>query len=149
MIVSLDYYENTYLGEPVAASDFPRLEARAEQLINNVCRGQYAAMLALLTEKGHIDAASALTTAYANAICAQIEYYVANGFLAISTGQAGESFTVGKVSVSSGGSGASFAQRGAAMLSPAAQMYLEPTGLMGRTVAAPCEPFAPFPLGVW
>ena len=148
-VVTLDYYNNTYLGEPVAAADFPRYEARAEQLINAVCRGQYAQLLAKLTAGGHTAAANALTTAYSNAICAQIEYYMANGLLAITTGQAGESFTVGKVSVNSGGSGSSFSTRGVAMLSPAAQMYLEQTGLLGREVAVPVAPFAPFPWEVF
>jgi hypothetical protein len=148
-IVTIDYYLNTYYGEPIAAEEFPRYEARAEQLVNAVTRGRYTALLAQLTSAGHTAAAEGLTTAYSNAICAQIEYYVANGLLAVTTGQSGESFTVGKVSVSSAGSGSSFAQRGAAMLSPAAQMYLEQTGLMGRSVAVPVEPFAPFPLEVW
>ena len=136
-IVDLDYYNNTYLGEPVATADFPRLEKRAEELINLVCRGQFSA-----------EDFPTIVTNYKNAICAQIEYYQTNGFLAVSTGSAGESFTVGKVSVNSGGSGSSFATRGAAMLSPAAQMYLEQTGLMGRQVAVPCEPFAPFPWSI-
>lgn len=140
-IVDLTYYNNTYLGEPVATADFPRLEKRAEQVIASICRGQYETMLAQLNGA----AAEALTTAYKSAICAQIEYYQAGGYLSVSTGQSGESFTVGKVSVTAGGSGSSFATRGAAMLSPTAQMYLEQTGLLGRAVAVPVEPFAPFP----
>lgn len=148
-VVTLTYYTDTYIGEPIPATEFPRYEARAEQLVNAVCRGRYAPVLASLTAKGHTAAAEALTTAYSNAICAQIEYYVSNGLLAITTGQAGESFTVGKVSVSSGNNSESFKTRGAAMLSPAAQMYLEQTGLMGRGLSVPVEPFVPFPLGVW
>lgn len=138
-IVDETYYNNTYLGEPVATADFPRIEKRAEELISAVCRNQYPVLLAQLSG----SAAEALTTNYKSAICAQIEYYQANGLLAVSTGQSGDSFTVGKVSVSGGST--SFALRGANMLSPAAKMYLELTGLLGRLVAVPCEPFAPFP----
>lgn len=137
-IVDLTYYNNTYMGEPVATADFPRLEKRAEELINLVCRGQFSD-----------EDFPTIVTNYKNAICAQIEYYQANGYLSVSTGQSGEGFTVGKVSVNSGGTGASFATRGVAMLSPAAQMYLEQTGLLGRAVAVPCEPFAPFPWEVF
>lgn len=141
-IVDLTYYENTYFGEPIPTADFPRYEARAEQLISAVTRGQYEAAVTALPEA----AAAALTANYKNAICAQIEYYQSNGLLAVTTGSSNEGFTVGKVSVSAGNSGSSvFATRGAAMLSPAAQMYLEQTGLMGRGVAVPVEPFAPFP----
>lgn len=147
-IVDLNYYTNTYFGETIATADFPRYERRAEEVINAICRGQYAPLLAKLTEGNYTTAAANLTTAYKNAICAQIEYLVSGGLLATTTGQSGESFTVGKVSVSAGGNGSTFATRGAAMLSPTAQMYLEQTGLLGRAVSVPVDPFAPFPIGV-
>ena len=143
-IVTQEYYANTYYGEPIAVSDFPRYEARAEQIINAATRGQYRLLLAKL---GNTDAAAALTSAYSFAICAQIEYLLANGMLAVTSGSSGDGFTVGKVSVSSGGT--DFSLRGATMLSPAAAMYLEQTGLMGRVVSVPVEPFAPFPLEVF
>lgn len=143
-IVSYDYYINTYLGQAIAEADFPRYEANAERVIAFATSNRYEAVLAYYEAQDFADAASNLTNAYMNAICAQIEYYIANGLLAVSTGQSGESFTVGKVSVSSG-NGSTFALRGVAMVSPAAQMYLEQTGLLGRSVAVPCEPFAPFP----
>lgn len=145
-VVTMDYYISTYFGENIAAADFPKYEARAEQVINAVCRGQYNALLQKLTAAGHTEAATALTAAYSNAICAQIEYYISNGLLSTTTGDNGGGFTVGKVSVQAGGN--TFAERGAAMLSPAAVMYLEQTGLMGRLVGVPIEPFAPFPIGV-
>ena len=144
-IVDLDYYNNTYIGEPIPTADFPRYEARAEQLINAVCRGAYAVIVDTLPP----DALAELAANYKNAICAQIEYYLSNGLLSVTTGTSSEGFTVGKVSVTAGNSSTNaFATRGAAMLSPAAQMYLEQTGLLGRAVAVPVEPFAPFPWGV-
>lgn len=148
-LVTYEYYTNTYLGEPVAAGDFPRYEARAEQTISAVCRGAYPVILDELTSKGMTQAAQALTTLYSNAICAQIEYFAANGLLAVTAGQSGESFTVGKVSVTAGSAGGSFATRGAAMLAPQAQMLLEQVGLTGRHIAVPAEPFAPFPWEVY
>ena len=142
-IVDYNYYTNTYLGETIAQADFPRYDANAERLIDFATSHRYEAVLDYYTAQGFTTAASNLTSAYKSAICAQIEYYLANG-LSVMTGQAGEGFTVGKVSVNSG-NGSTFATRGAAMLSPAAQMYLEQTGLLGRSIAVPCEPFAPFP----
>lgn len=145
-IVTTFYYEHVYFGEPIAAEDFQRIETRAEQVINAVTRGQYPSLLAKL---GNTEAATALTTAYTNAICAQMEYYVANGVLSVTTGSSGEGFTVGKVTVSGSGNNSSAYSRGALMLSPAATMYLEQTGLMGRVVSVPVEPYAPFPLEVF
>lgn len=145
-IVNYQYYVDTYMGEAVSAAEFARLETRAEQVIDAACRGAYTKVVAYLTAKGFTSAAADLTAAYSNAICAQIEYFQANGVLATMTGQSGGGFSVGKVRVDAG-QGASFALRGAAMLSPAATMFLEQTGLLSRNVAVPCEPFAPFPVG--
>lgn len=146
-IVNYSFYKDTYMGDDaVSAADFARLEIRAEQVINAACRGAYAPTVAYLTSKGFASAAAALTEQYSFAICAQIEYFFANGTLATMTGQSGGGFSVGKVRVDAG-QGASFALRGAAMLSPAATMFLEQTGLLSRNVAVPCEPFAPYPVG--
>ena len=136
-IVDTSYYNETYIGEPIPTTDFARYETRAEQLIGLVCRGQFSS-----------DMPENIVTAYKNAICAQMEYYLSNGLLSVTTGTQGEGFTVGKVSVSGGNSANAFAIRGAAMLSPAAQMYLEQTGWLGRAVGVPVEPFAPFPWSV-
>lgn len=146
-IVTQEYYANTYFGEPVAVSDFPRLEARAEQFIEQTCRGRYQPFVAELTAKGYTDAAARVTTAYKNAICAQIEYFYANGTLAVTTGQSGTGFTVGKVTVQ--GAANDTKTRGATMISPTAQMFLEQTGLLGRAVSVPVDPYAPFPVGVF
>lgn len=148
-IVDQNYYNNVYFGESVAAADFPRYEARAEQLINSITRGQYTRLLDLFTQKGNTNAAEALTTAYQSAICAQIEYFIANGLLSVTAAQSDDSFTVGRVSVSSNKSSNNFETRGASMISPTAIAFLEQTGLLGRGVSVPVAPFAPFPLEVW
>ena len=145
--VSQEYYANTYFGEPVAMSDFPRLEATAERFIDQICEGRYNSLLATLEKHGCTSAMERVTTAYKNAICAQIEYYVANGTLSVTTGQSGAGFTVGKVTVQ--GSSNDSNARGAMMISPSAQSYLEQTGLLGRAVSVPVDPYAPFPVGVW
>lgn len=148
-IVNYCYYSNEYMGEPIAIADFPRFERRAEEIISNATRNQYFHLLNYYSAKGLTDAATALTSAYSNAICAQIEYLKASGILSATTGSSGDSFTVGKVTVNKGSNGSTFATRGAAMLSPLAQSYLEQTGLLGRIVGVPVEPFAPFPVGVF
>lgn len=136
-IVDTTYYNETYIGEPIPTTDFARYEAHAERLIDLVCRGQFVDTLP-----------PRIVIAYKNAICAQMEYYLVNGLLEVTTGDSGTGFSVGRVSVNNANSTGSFDMRGAAMLSPAAQMYLEQTGLLGRAVAVPVEPFAPFPWSV-
>ena len=148
-IVNYCYYTNEYMGEPIAIADFPRFERRAEDIIYSATRGQDINVLNSYVSKGLTERAAALTDLYSKAICAQVEYLKASGILSATTGSSGDSFTVGKVTVNKGGSGASFANRGAAMLSPLAMSYLEQTGLMSRVVGVPVEPFAPFPWGVY
>lgn len=128
-IVTIDYYNSTYYGEPVAAADFPRYDARAEAIIGQLTRGRYASFLAELTEKGLTTAAEQLTQNYKSAICAQIEYYQLNGIATASGGLADSSYTIGKISVSSGG-GNSDNTGVYTMVCPAARMYLEQTGLL-------------------
>lgn len=142
-VVTQNYYLNTYMGAAIAAEEFARYETRAEQAIKLACRGRYEALYNTLIAKGLTAAAASLKENYSNAICAQMEYYLANGILSVTVGETGEGFTVGKVSVESGSSSAD--ARGAGMLSPAALAFLEQTGLLGRAVAVPVEPFAPFP----
>ena len=136
-IVDYDYYANQYYGEAIAECQFPQYLAKATRAIILITHGRAADYAVLPAFQ---------QAAIRDAICAQIEYYLSNGLLSVTTGTSSEGFTVGKVSVTAGNSSTNaFATRGAAMLSPAAQMYLEQTGLLGRAVAVPVEPFAPFP----
>ena len=146
-IVDYCYYSNEYMGEPIAIADFPRFERRAEDIIAGVTQNQYIKLKNRYCALGYTDKAEALTDVYKKAICAQIEYLKASGILSVTTGSSGDSYTVGKVTVNKGGTGASFSNRGAAILSPLAQSYLEQTGLLGRVIGVPVDPFAPFPWG--
>lgn len=121
--VTYEYYTSTYIGDPaVTEADFPRMEARAEDVINQLIRYQTVPDM--------------WQTAYQNAICAQIDYYAIYGIDLAAGGIASEGFTVGKVSVS-GPSGNAAGMTGAAsMTAPAARSYLEQTGLMNPSVPA-------------
>ena len=142
-IVSITYYEDQYMGAAIAADEFARYEKRAEQAIRLVTRGRYQGLYNSLIQMGQTAAAQDLQSAYMDAICAQIEYYLANGIISVTSGQSDEGFTVGKVTVHSGSSQGN--ARGDLMISPASLMYLEQTGLLGRHLEVSCRPFAPYP----
>ena len=118
-VVDYEYYTCTYIGDPaVTETDFPRLEARAEDAVNALIR--FRAVPAQWEKQ------------YKKAICAQVEYYAIYGIEVASAGLMENSFTVGKVSVTGGG--ASARSGGASMVSPQAVAYLEQTGLLNPAV---------------
>lgn len=118
-IVTADYYANTYHGETVAASDWDRYDARAEQTILQITRGRAVSD----------SLPDALLPAVKNAVCAQIEYYVYNGIDIANAGRLSAGFSVGKVRVDSG------APTGArSMVCPEAVAILEQTGLLNPNV---------------
>lgn len=134
-LVTLDYYQNTYLGETVAAADFPRFELRAEELILGLI-GKTETEASALPE--------ALQTAVKKATCAQIEYFQEYGIgVAVYGKEAGGGFTVGKVSVNNGNS-AGAASGSKSMIAPAAISYLERTGLL-----YPAVPVVGMPAQYW
>ena len=117
--VSYEFFKATYAGDPsVTETDFPRLEARAEDAVNALIR--FRAVPAQFEKL------------YQKAICAQIDYYAVYGIEAASAGLMENSFTVGKVSITGGG--ASARSGGASMISPQAVAYLEQTGLLNPVV---------------
>ena len=117
--VSYEFFKATYVGDPsVTETDFPRLEARAEDAVNALIR--FRAVPAQWEKQ------------YQKAICAQIDYYSIYGIEAASAGMMENSFTVGKVSVTGGG--ASARSGGASIISPQAVAYLEQTGLLNPAV---------------
>lgn len=137
-IVTLSYYTDTYLGETIAAADFPRAEARAERLIAQITHGRAtAATFAALP--------AFQQAAVTDAICAQIEYYALNGVDVSIAGETSNGWTVGKVHVN--GSGNSKAATGAAsMVCPSAIAALELTGLLNPQVPTLGDPpIAPWP----
>ena len=117
--VSYEFFKATYVGDPsVTETDFPRLEARAEDAVNALIRFRAVP--------------PQLEVLYQKAIGAQIDYYAIYGIEAASAGLMENSFTVGKVSVTGGG--ASARSGGASMVSPQAVAYLEQTGLLNPAV---------------
>lgn len=128
-IVSYEFYTNTYMGEPLAESDFPRYDARAELIIRNMTKGATDRFEEMTPETKE---------AVQNAICAQIEYFNLNGLDISLAGRTGGGFTVGKVSVQ-GGNGA---KTGASsIICPLVYSFLEQTGLLNPAVATFDKPF--------
>ena len=124
--VDYNYYTNTYRGDTISQTDFPRYEERAEELIDAVTRYRVA-------EMGLTAFPARVQALIQKAVCAQINYYVEYGLAVALTGQDGGGFTVGKVTVlqhygGSGGTGA------ATMLCPQALTLLEQTGLLDPAV---------------
>lgn len=128
-LVTYNYYTQTYMGEPVLQADFPRYDARAEELILGLINKTEEEAEAL--EEG----LPAWLTAIRKAICAQIEYFQEYGVgVAVYGKEAGGGFTVGKVSVNNGSSSAA-ASGARSMIAPAVYTYLERTGLLNPAVS--------------
>lgn len=129
-IVDMAYYETVYRGEEASESEFPALEARAEDVIGAMTRWQVTACsFACLPpfQKALVK----------KAICAQIDYFAVNGLDSV-TDSTDNGFSVGKVHVN-GRSG----RKGAMVdhISPMVRMYLEQSGLMNpQVVTAPDMP---------
>ncbi len=134
-LVTLEYYSDTFLGEPIAADEFPRYELRAEELILSLIR---------MNETKAAELPEDTLTAVQKAICAQVEYLQEYGIgVAIYGKEAGGGFTVGKVSVNNGSSTAA-ASGARSMIAPAVYVYLEQTGLLN-----PAVPVAGMPPQYW
>lgn len=134
-LVTLEYYSDTFLGEPIAADEFPRYELRAEELILSLIR---------MNETKAATLTGDTLTAVKKAICAQIEYFQEYGVgVAVYGKEAGGGFTVGKVSVNNGSSTAA-ASGARSIIAPAVYIYLEQTGLLN-----PAVPVADMPPEYW
>lgn len=121
-LVTDEYYTQTYLGEPVHEMDFPRYEARAEDLILGLINKSAADILAITSQS--------VQEAVKKAICCQIEYFFEYGLnVAVAGREGGGGFTVGKVSVNNGSSSAA-ASGSRSMIAPGVYVYLERTGLL-------------------
>ena len=94
-----------------------------------------------IEKSGGISALPAfIQTLVQKAAAAQVLYFTQVGLETVLTGQAGQSFTVGKVSVNGGGlANQSGKKIGSLMISPLAVSYLEQTFLMERRVEV-CYP---------
>lgn len=128
-IVDYSYYSDTYLGEPIAVSDFPRAELRAERLISQITHGRAANYAALPAFQ---------QSAIRDAICAQVEYYALNGVDISISGETSSGWTVGKVRVDGGNKNK--ATGAVSMVCPSAFAALEQTGLLNPQVTTIGEP---------
>lgn len=122
-LVTYAYYTQTYMGEPVSWTDFPRYDARAEDLILGLIKKTEAQAEAL---------AAPVLLLVRKAICAQIEYLNEYGIgVAVYGKEAGDGFTVGKVSIRESRRESNVTDTGArSMIAPAVYVYLEQTGLL-------------------
>lgn len=143
-IVTYDYYSTIYLGEPIAETEFPRAEAKAERIIAQISHGR-------ATEENFAALHPFQQKAVKDALCAQVEYYALMGTdISVNGDTAGGGWTVGKVSVT-GGSGNSKKAGAASMVCAAAVSALEQTGLLNPQVPTLGEPYIMpwlFPWGV-
>lgn len=123
-IVNYTYYTTTYMGEPIAETEFPRAEARAERIIAQITHGRAANFAALPPFQQQ---------AITDAICAQVEYYSLNGIDVSVSGETSAGWTVGKVRVDGGNKDK--CTGAASMVCAAAIAALEQTGLLNPQVA--------------
>ena len=120
-LVTQTFYTDTYYGETIATTDFPKYETRAQDLILGLIKKTEAEVLQL---------PEATRVLVQKAICAEIEYLNEYGLTVSAFGkEAGGGFTVGKVSVHEG-SGAAAASGARSMIAPGVYVYLEQTGLL-------------------
>ena len=113
---------------PITEAEFPLYATTASDIIDSITEYRIGRV-------GGISALPALVQELVQkATAAQVLYLTQNGLETVVSGQTGQGFTVGKVSVDGGNSGGLTAAQ--LTVCPMAKMYLEQTGLMERSV--PC-----------
>ena len=126
--ITYEQYVEIYGTPPISEADFPVYAGLASDLIDSITRhqigkgGGFSALAPFLQEQVR------------KATAAQVLYFTQYGLETVLTGQTGQGFTVGKVSVSGGSMGAEGGKPGASMISPMAVAMLEQTSLMERGV---------------
>lgn len=127
--ITYDEYVAIY-GQNITEADFPMYAENASDLIDAVTRYQ-------IVQCGGISALPPLVQKLVKkAAAAQVLYFVQNGLDTVMSGQTGQGFTVGKVSIGGASSGSGGQTAAQLMISPAVGVLLEQTGLMERSV--PC-----------
>ena len=123
-------YSVALYGQNITEADFPMYAENASDLIDAVTRYQ-------IVQCGGISALPPLVQKLVKkAASAQVLYFVQNGLDTVMSGQTGQGFTVGKVSIGGASSGSGGQTAAQLMISPAVGVLLEQTGLMERSV--PC-----------
>lgn len=126
--ITYQQYLDIYGACPISEEEFPMYAGLASDLIDSIT--QYR-----IVKGGGISALSDLMqTLVKKAAAAQVLYFTQLGLETVLTGQTGQSFTVGKVSVSGGALSNTTEKPGALMISPFAIALLEQTYLMERGV---------------
>lgn len=127
--ITYEQYIAIYGSSPVSEDEFPVYAGLASDLIDSIT--QYR-----IERGGGISALPPyMQTLIKKAAAAQVLYFTQVGLETALTGQAGQSFTVGKVSVSGGAlAGNGNAKAGVTMISPFVVSLLEQTPLMERGV---------------
>lgn len=129
--ITLKQFFELYGDQGLTADTFQMYATAASSIIDSITR--YA-----IPRCGGLSAFPEwVQQAVQQAAGAQVLYYMQNGFETVQTGQTGQGFTVGKVSVNGGATGGSGNGDTAAqsLVSPQVRVLLEQTGLMGRDVA--------------
>ena len=126
--ITYQQYLDLYGTCPISEEEFPVYAGLASDMIDSITRYR-------IVKGGGISALpSILQTLVQKAAAAQVLYFTQIGLETVLTGQAGQSFTVGKVSVSGGALSSTTTKPGALMVSPVALSLLEQTSLMERGV---------------
>lgn len=124
-IVDYDYYVNTFFGETIAECQFPQYLAKATRAIILITHGRAADYAVLPAFQ---------QAAIRDAICAQIEYYVAEGLEISINGDSAGGWTVGKVRVDKGSSSSGSVSIAGTMIGAGVIAILEQSGLMNPSV---------------
>lgn len=126
--ITYDQYVDIYGEPPVDEADFPVYAGLASDLIDSIT--QYR-----IEQGGGFSALPDwLQSMVQKATAAQVLYFTQLGLETVLTGQTGQSFTVGKVSVSGGGLASGSLTGAQLMISPLVKALLEQTPLMERSV---------------
>lgn len=120
--VDIDYYDKTFHGEPVEETDFPSLEARAAEIIEELTIYRVNAV-------SFLNMGAVLQDIIKRAICAQIEYIDSNGGEEFDNGGNIQSAALGKFNYSVGigtdssGSISKYSSRAIRILAPTGLLY--------------------------
>lgn len=126
--VTYDQYVKEYGKPPITEDEFPIYAECASTLIDSIT--QYR-----IVKAGGIGTFPKWVQEIVQKACAaQVMYFTQVGLETALTGQAGQSFTVGKVSVSGGALSSTGQKAGNLMISPLTAALLEQTPLMERGV---------------
>lgn len=136
MFISYEYYTNEFMGLSVSETDFPILNAWAQNLINQITYNQ-------VTEGSITTLPQLIQTNFKNAICAQISYLSLYGLDSMVTGAMSTGFTVGKVKIDNANNNTEKTSAKLNAVSPLAMFYLEQTGLTNPNVIVSRDNYLP------